>query len=187
MKTIHLVGTLLLVALLSGCRMYGDHGSEEAMYHQILIAIDELEAETSMFEARLGAVSRQLTVDEHDRMAATRSQLVQEYRQIADRLSPRSGHRELRRIYGSIISDRQILYDQLDRLESMQAETDESSPMRIADPRAQYQIVPVFYHRLGLERGQTVGPPAGADTTAADIETPESAVTGAGQVVPESH
>lgn len=177
MKTTHLLGALLFFALLSGCRTYGGHGSDESIYHQILAAIDELESETNQFETRLGGFSNQLTVDEHDRIASSRAQLVQEYREIADRLSPRSGNRELRRVYGSIISDRQILNDMLERIEDASDVADDGeSPMRIADPRAQYHVVPVYYHRLGLDRGAQIGPAADVDTSASAIEVPTSPV-----------
>jgi hypothetical protein len=169
-----IVGVIAILALVAGCRTYGGYNSEEATYQQILIAIDELEAETSDFERRLGAVRSSIPVDELDRLANSRSQLVAEYRQIADRLSGSSSHRELRRIYGAIISDRQILNDHLTRLEMASSESF-AAPVRHADLRTNYQIVPVFYHRIGMvASGRQEG--ALADTTASQFEIPESSV-----------
>jgi hypothetical protein len=143
---------LTLLVLLAGCRTYGEHGNEEAMYHQIHAAIAELEVDVERFEARRPALERTLTVDDLDRLAESRLQMLTHYREIVDRLSPRSGHRELRRIYGSIISDRQIIDDQIAWLEQAAA-ADTLQPMRIAEPRANYQVVPVFFHRLGAGAG----------------------------------
>lgn len=144
-----LLGIVAACVMLIGCRSYGDYGSQEAMYRHIHLAVDEFEAAQADFDARHGALSGRAPADELDRLAVRRADLVLEYRSVLDRIDESTGHRELRRIYGSVISDRQILEDRLARFEQVAAADTLPSPTRAGAPRSQYQIVPVYYHRIG--------------------------------------
>jgi hypothetical protein len=159
---------LVFVLLLSGCRTYGDYGSQEAMYRQIHVALDQLDAEASAFDARRSAIAVPAMTDALDRLAASRSHLVGQYREIVSQLSESSGHRELRRVYGALISDRQIIYDRLARLEAVAADVD-GAPLRLSDPRSDYQTVPLYYYRVGAMESRRSGV---ADTAAVSLDVP---------------
>lgn len=148
--TRHFAGVLALFVLLTGCRTYGEFDSEALMYRQLEQAVAEFESLSAEFDARQGALSGRVPHDEIEDLNVRRQQFVLDYQHALETLSESSGHRELRRMLGSVITDRQLIEERIQRLEHramMQEDTLQAS-WRLSDPRSQYGIVPVFYHRV---------------------------------------
>jgi hypothetical protein len=169
--TRHFAGVLALFVLLTGCRTYGEYDSEALMYRQLEQAVAEFESLSAEFDARQGALSGRVPHDEIEELNVRRQQFVLDYQQALETLSESSGHRELRRMLGSVITDRQIIEERMQRLErrAMPQEDTLHASWRLSDPRSQYGIVPVFYHRVAAADGR-VAPERGVEVAEEEVD-----------------
>ncbi len=143
---------LVLLIVFSGCRMYGGHGSEEAMYAQIQEALERYEDRADRLQGDYDALNRAtsrrpMLVPEAVALAALQTaqqSTLAFHRETAASVGEGSSYRTLSRALGAMITQQQIIEDQYDRIAA-----------RILDrtdldrgPEALYSTVPARMARI---------------------------------------
>ena len=153
------VAILCVVALVVfGCRSYGDHGSQEAMYNQMQTALDQFESELERAQADLslliGAAEEEDVLDSFEDayrdIISEHERLLERHQDLTQGLDGTSPHRELRRAYGTLITEQDMVRTRYHRhhmriqfaLDIAEEETPE-----LALDRSRYFVVPSFYDR----------------------------------------
>ncbi|MBO6576122.1 MAG: hypothetical protein JJ896_09260 [Rhodothermales bacterium] len=109
-----------LTVLLSGCRMYGGYGSEEAAYAQIQEALERYEARADRLQSDLTALTAAAADEARLASAVVKLTAVvsaQEaalvfHRAKAAEVSENSSYREVSRALGAMLSEQQVVQDQ---------------------------------------------------------------------------
>jgi len=112
-----------LIVVLTGCRTYGDYGSEAKIYEEMGEAVEELEAELESAQAdlqQLRAAAEQANrleplLDRYQTLVEAHEALIQAHEQEVNGLSAEASHRTLRRSYGAMVTDRRLLRRRYDR------------------------------------------------------------------------
>jgi hypothetical protein len=151
--TVVLVGMLLL----TGCRTYGDEGyeSESKIYAALRDGVQQMEQDLGRAQSDLRRLeSAAESVDTLKALAARYQALISSHEAVlhkhkeqAEQLSGESAYRSLHRVYGALITDRQLLQDQYERTTrkvwaTVQDTTVPRVPVRL---RSTYNITPVQY------------------------------------------
>lgn len=151
---------LLAVVVLTGCRSYGEHGSQEVMYDQMQLAVDQFESDLNRARADLDLLldaaeeeeALQAFVEAYRRALERHENHLEEHQRAIERYDGSSSHRDLRRNYGAIITEQRMVRNRYDRLHEQIQFTrlvveEEDAPLAL--DRSRYALVPSFYDRTG--------------------------------------
>lgn len=175
---IKVLGLVLLVGSMAGCRTYGGYGSEEALYRQMQRASAEFSQELEQMRLERPALEQQLGARPDgprltDHLNATMSlheELIERHSNMIEELGEGSSHRTLRRAYGAMITDHELVRGSYRRARQTATRGDSADTTDVM--RMPYQVVPTFYHRASA-------------VTEAGADAPYSAMEPAMPVAPE--
>lgn len=157
-------GRVLLVVvfaclLVSGCRSYGGHGAEEAIFQQLQVAHQVFEEELVRAKADLSRL--QAAASDTDVLAILAVQYAQiirgheavleEHADVIANLSAGSGYRDLRRTYGAIIAQQRTIRTQyegvLGNVHRGYMPQDTTSQFK-----RPYSLIPPYYARVAKQQ-----------------------------------
>jgi hypothetical protein len=143
---------LTLLVLLSGCRMYGGYGSEEAAYTEVQTSLERYEARVGRLSGDYSALTsaaatRPALAPLAPRMARLierQMAVLEGHRATAASVTEASSHQQLRHALGSMISEQQVVEDEYGRL--VADILGDASTSR--DAASRYSLVPAHFARL---------------------------------------
>jgi hypothetical protein len=183
-------GLLMVVVLAGGCRTYGGYGTEAETLEQIRLANASFQEQLARAQADLAVLQRAMAQAPalrpygaaYQAVLTAHEALLQEHREFLEEAEENAGdYRVLKRTYGAIISEQQIIRDQYAEL--LGAVGSAARGLRDAGDASferPYYVVPPYYDRvtstgLGLPTMETVLRAAsGADASVAPDTTDAS-------------
>ncbi|HEX7072114.1 MAG TPA: hypothetical protein VF190_14980 [Rhodothermales bacterium] len=178
---------LIPVVLITGCRTYGGHGSEEAALSQIEAAYEQFERELAQAKsdlstlqaaasnnAALAGASAQLdeAVREHEALLAEHAERVEAAREHA------GNYRFLHRTLGGMLSEQEMLSRQYQMIEDdLRMQADSTFTARSGSVIPRYHVVPPYFERLQNE--SYIQPAGNVSRSAEGASAPEPAPGGA--------
>lgn len=122
-RLFRLATLLLLVVLVTGCRTYGDYGTEAELRNQISDAVDEFEKDLARSEADLAVLQRAAEgqsalnpmVDRFMSDIDAHRELLASHRTIAQNLEGSSSYRDLHRGYGTVTTEQRMMRNTYNR------------------------------------------------------------------------
>lgn len=146
---------LTVLVLLAGCRTYGGNGSEEAIYNQIERILDRFEGElsrargeVSMLEA---ASSERPDVTafsaQYMQLVEAHEAILDQHREMAEGLSPRSSYRSLHRAYGAMIAEQALLRQQYQGMLRYVYDAYSADTTGWVERHRPYALIPPYYVR----------------------------------------
>ena len=158
-----ILGSMFIALVLSGCRTYGDYGTEEATFAEIedvnsrfADELDRAQAEQATLQRAAGQYGDLKPFNAHyDELLSRHEALVASHAALTAQLSVKTGpmgrltssYRDLNRALGNIVADQQMMKDLYEEfaqeLAGLNPETRSST--------SRYEIVPPFYERIHAE------------------------------------
>lgn len=157
-------GFLLAGMLLAGCRTYGRYDNPEKTLEQIQRSNERFSEELQrarrdlnlLTDAAQGDSSLRAYAEQYRQLLLAHEALLDENRELQQRLEGGASYRELHRVFHAILSEERIIRNQYASLHEALARQDSegvaaSDTFATVDPRftgGRYVYIPVFYERL---------------------------------------
>lgn len=157
MTVLRFSGFLLVLLSLTGCRLYGGHGTTEALRADLDLVVADLQAmqqqatrDVAKIERLSNASAREFLADYRSAVEKQNEELTASI-ELADAASESGGYRKVSRVLGALISEREIARD---RYRAILIDNARSAgitvPPSLKD-HAPIQAVPAYYQRTAAD------------------------------------
>ncbi|NNE68887.1 MAG: hypothetical protein HKN29_00835 [Rhodothermales bacterium] len=142
----NLLLSLGVLVLLSGCRMYGGHGSEAATYAQIQEALERYEDRADRLQgdhdavmaAAAGNAALASAAEATAALVNAQAETLEFHRATVASVSDGSSYRKLNRALGAMVTEQQRIEDQYRRIVAQV----QNRPDLNREPESRYTLVP---------------------------------------------
>ncbi|PEN13902.1 hypothetical protein CRI94_07550 [Longibacter salinarum] len=166
-RSFRLVPVLLLILVVTGCRTYGDYGTEAELQEQIAKITSDFADNLARTEADLQVLERAAAdrgdlaplVERFKSNLESHRELLAHHRDIAERLSDSGNYRALHRNYGAITTEQRMMrqgYNQTIRRIQTVVSGDASFELKPLPLRSFYFVEPLEYVRMENPRQITM-------------------------------
>jgi len=159
-----IAAALLLTVILSGCRLYGGHGSTETLRDDLSVALQEFRATYDHASRDLSAIESAVTSQRVRELAEVFGAAVSEHASMLEEAEHRveaasdGGYRTVSRLVGKLVAERAKMQDRYGAI-LLNAAEEAGIPVSNASLSSHVptQAVPEYYQRIAPEGAPALG------------------------------
>ncbi len=169
-KQLFNISLLLVFLMLSGCRTYGDYGTEQASFDRIAAINTQFSQDLERAKGDLEVLKRAVASDsdlkealmQYEALLTQHEEMSAHHNELAQTLTVKTGmmgklstsYRDLNRALGYITAEQLGMHNSYSRFAASLLEDDRQKAMLEPESSSRYHIAPPFYEKIRFALAQ---------------------------------